>query len=376
VFPTHKRFLDAVRNPPGVAIRVEVWRGGGRVDPFGDDGIPVHGGAVDVDSTKQVRRSLSGVEVDDSDEMWDLLSPVGTELRVFRGFRYLNGETDMVPVGQFVIPNLSESYGGSWVARVGSSPDKMVLVQRARFTLPRLIPAGYLIRQAISDLMEEVLGPVTNLATSYARTTSPMLLERDRGKAVADMCKSIGADAFMSPDGIPMVVDRPQLAETPVWNVNAGDDGILYSASRERSYERTYSGVVAAPAQIDGSTPFTPAVVWDEDPKSPTWRFGPYGEVPYFLTSPFFENYEQAYRAALSLLPQVTAPRAQLTLEAECNPALADGDTISVSLPPRRRGDRTVVERHLVGPFTVPLTVDGTQRIDTVSAVADVEDSE
>jgi hypothetical protein len=366
--------LSAIRNPPAIYTRVEVWRFGIRVDTYGDAGLPIYGGQVDVDPTKQVRRVLTGLKTDATDETWALLSPTGTEIRVFRGFKYLNGEVEAIPVGWFVVPDIEEEYGGDWSGQIGASDDRMSLVQRARFVTPRAIPAQGIISEVAQALLAEVLGEVTNLASSLALVTSPLLFERDRAAAVKTLLDSIGAEAIIAPDGTPIIRDIPTLEEEAVWTVDAGNNGVLYSATRSRSYRRTYSGVVAAGSQIDGSTPFDPVAQWDDDPLSPTYRYGPFGQVPYFFTSPLLATSEQARVAALALLPRVTAARAQMSLSAECNPALADGDTILVRLPKRQRGQQLIVERHMVGPFTVPLTTDGVQTIETASAV--VEDSE
>ncbi|MCW2621942.1 MAG: Peptidase match, partial [Frankiales bacterium] len=276
MYPASALFFQSIRNPPAIATRMEVWRGGVRIDGYGDDGIPIHGGEVDVDPGKQVRRVLSGVEIDSTDEMWDLLAPVGTELRSFRGFRYSNGASELIQTGRFVVPNLSETYGGNWSGQIGSASDRMILVQRARFTRPRAMPVGMRIADAIGMLISEVLGPASVLATSDAVTGPGLIYERDRGKAIAEMAASIGADVYCAPDGTPMVVDTPQLSATSVWTVDAGAEGVLYEAGRLRSYDDVYSGVVATPAQIDGAAPFEPVVVWDEDPASPTYRLGPF----------------------------------------------------------------------------------------------------
>lgn len=370
------RFFEAISNPPAITSRVEVWLGGTRVDDYGDEGLPFYAGQVDVDGGKQIRRTLTGLQTDATPETWDLLSPLGTELRAFRGFRYLNNDTDEVPLGRFVVPNLEETYGDNWDGQIGSAPDRFDLVRKARFTLPRAVPAGVSIVDTIADLISEVLGTVTVTATSTAVTPSPLLFERDRAKAIADMCASIGADVLIGPDGTPFVRDAPQLADDPVWQVTIGDDGTLYRATRQRSYERTYSGVVASAGQIDGALPFTPVTVWDTNPDSPTYHLGPFGEVPYFLTSALLGGTAQASTAAEVRLRDVTAIRNQLTLEAECNPALEDGDTITVTLPARSWGGFPTVERHLVRAFTVPLLPSGVQRIETVSTAPDFEDSE
>src|SRR5439155_18983677 len=114
VQPVSTRFLQAIRNPPAIKIRVEVWRGGARVDNYGDDGLPIYGGAVDVDATKLTRRSLNGVQVDATDANWSLLSPIGTELRPWRGFRFGVGQSELVPLGRFRISDLAETYGDNW----------------------------------------------------------------------------------------------------------------------------------------------------------------------------------------------------------------------------------------------------------------------
>lgn len=364
-----------MRNPHTIYTRVEVWRGGVRVDTYGDDGLPVYGGEVQVDGGRQIRRTLNGVRVDATDDTWDLLSPVGTELRVYRGFRYSNGESEVVPVGRFVLDELAETYGGDWNGTVSAAPDLMVRVQRARFTAPRHFSGPLRIADVLALLMSEVLGPVTNTASSYAQITAGATYERDRAKAVVDLATSIAADAYVTPDGAPMVADVRQIGD-PVWTVDAGTVGVLYTANRQRSTQRTYSAVVAAPGQIDGAPPFPPQVAYDTDPDSPTYYLGPLEVVPYFMTSELFTTPEQAMLAAITRLPHVTAARAQLDLTAECNPALDVGDTILVNLPRRLRGQTAVTERHLVVSLTVPLAPDGIQSITTRSSVADVEDSE
>lgn len=370
------RFLEAVRNPPAIAVRVEVWRSGVRVDTYGDDGIPVYAGTIQVDGTKLTRRTLSGLRVDATDEMWDLLSPPGTRLHCYRGFKYSYGGSELIPVGRFVVDSLSETYGGDWDGTVDTAPDLMALVQRARFPAPRAFPAGSLISNVVSGLLSEVLGEVSMLATSGAALPSWSVYERDRLGAITELLKSIGAQAYIAPDGTPVVVDIPQLVPDPVWDVDTGDVGVLYRASRQRSIERTYSAVSASPAQIDGVAPFGPQVAYDDNPDSPTYYLGPFGLVTYFMSSEFFGSASQALAAAQAMLPLVTATRAEMEIDAECNPALEAWDTIAVHLPRRLRGQSTVTERHLVATCTVPLTPDGTQSLSTRSSVADLPDSE
>lgn len=365
-------FLEAIRNPPAIAVRVEVWRSGVRVDTYGDAGIPVYAGTIQVDGTKLTRRTLSGLRVDATDEMWDLLSPPGTRLHCYRGFKYSYGGSELIPVGRFVIAGVSETYGGDWDGTVDTAPDLMALVADARFVAPRTFIAGTAIRDMIGTLLSEVLGDATVLASSDATLQSTAVYERDRLDAIDKACQSIGAMAYIAPDGSPMVVDIPPLADVAVWDVDAGDTGVLYNAKRSRTTERTYTAVSASPAAIDGAAPFDPQVVYDDNPDSPTYYLGPMGIKPYFMTSELFASEGQALNAASLRLPLVTATRAEIDAEAECNPALEAWDTIAVHLPRRLRGQTAVTERHLVAQCTVPLTPGGVQSISTRSAVADL----
>jgi hypothetical protein len=58
-------------------------------------------------------------------------------------------------------------------------------------------------------------------------------------------------------------------------------------------------------------------------------------------------------------------------VESVVNPALDAGDVIDVLLPPDSPGARRRAERHLIDVVTIPLTVDGVQRIETRSTRPD-----
>jgi hypothetical protein len=376
VYSVTSKFLAAVRRPPAIVTRVEAWRGGVRVDPYADKGLKVYAGQVQVDGTKLTRRTLTGLRIDATDANWNLLSPVGTELRCFRGFRYGPGQSELVPVGRFTVDSLSETYGGGWDGTIDTAPDLMARVQRARFLAPRTFPAGTVIRTMISTLLSEVLGTVTVTATSTATLTSPQVYERDRLDTIDKACQSIGATVYIKPDGTPMLTDIPLLATTPVWTVNANaDDAILYEATRQRSTADVYSAVSATPTQIDGAPPFAPQVAYDTRSTSPTYYLGPFGVVPYFMASGLFATAAQALAAAQARLPLVTAPHAQMDVRAECNPALEAFDTIAVVLPPRMGSLARISERQMLRTFDVPLTPDGMQSMTTMSSATDLEAS-
>ena len=233
--PLGSQFLPAVRNPRAILTRTEVWRGGQRVDTYGDKGIPLYGGEMQCDGTKSTRRTLTGLQVDATDEMWNLLSPVGTRLHAYRGFQYGPGVTELIPLGKFVIASLAEEYGGTWEGQVDTAADLMSLVERQTFTKPRTFPANSRVVDMISTLLSEVLGSVQVTATSTATLPSTTVLEFDRLGEIQNAAQSIGAVVYVDVNGGPVIADAPVLANSAVWDIDVDpDSGILDQASRSR----------------------------------------------------------------------------------------------------------------------------------------------
>ncbi len=358
-------FLAALRNPHSVVVTVEAWRSGSLVA----SDLPVEGGQVTVDSGSRVRRKLD-LTLAPETALWDTLAPVGTELRVRRGIRYPNGETETVPLGVFDVDvqRLGYTPGGRLAL---TAPDRWVRVQRAQFETPTKPTAGTRISAEIARLVTQAVNVTPSNTASSTVNVPAVIWERDRDEAIGQLGKSIGAEAFFNPDGNVVIRDVPTLANPAVWLVDASASGVLLAADRERNRQRTYNVVIVASDRTDGQAPFAPQTVADNDTTSPTYVGGPFGRVPYFFTSPLLTSAAQATAAGTTLLNRVRGLAAQLALESVVNPALDGGDVINVLLPPERADLPRPVERHIIDALTVPLTVDGTQSITTRSTRPD-----
>jgi hypothetical protein len=370
MYPVTATFLQALRSAHTATIQVDAYRGGALISaklPIDSKGAS----NVTVDSGSAVRRVLNLTLVPQPG-LWDLLAPTGTELRPKRGIRYPSGDVEWVPLGRFVVDVQKMGYAPSGSLTL-TAPDRWADVQRAQFEAPFKSLPGATVKSEMARLVTSAIPGLTVLNTATSTSVlRPCVWDRDRGQAVPDMGKAIGAEAFFDNDGALVIRDVPTLgAQTPDWLIDASETGVLLGADRERNRQKTYNVVVVASSATDGAAPFAPVIVADNDPTSPTYVGGPFGRVPYFYTSPLLTSGAQAAVAGQAILERVRGLAAQLTLESIVNPALDGGDVVSVLLPAERRDLSHDVERHILDRLTVPLTIDASQPIDTRSSRPD-----
>jgi hypothetical protein len=320
--------------------------------------------------------------------LWEMLAPIGTELKVWTAIRFPSGKTEAVPQGVFPIDVQRISYGPDGSLSL-TAPDGWVRVQNGRFFTPRQFGGGGDVRALISQLLQEVLpanAPITNVGSNNAPI--PVLSEdKDRAGLIQKLAKAGSLDVYFDREGTPIIRDAPEMSAQTVWDVDAGPKGVMISADRERNRQKTYNIVVVnGTKNDDGTPPFPTQYVWDANPNSPTYAgpgtgagdtpppqtlAGPFGQRPTFYASPLLTSAAQAQKAGLTILQRVTGLAAQLKATAVSNPALDDGDTIRVQLPKEGR-NRRQVELHIIDSLTVPLVPSkNAQSISTRSTRAD-----
>lgn len=353
MYPVSARFLRAIRSGGVADIYCTAWQGTTFLQA-----IPVIGGKVTVDGSKvSVRRTL---DLTTTADMWSVLNDYAIELRVYRGVVYSDGTSERVPLGVFGVDTRKLAYGPSGSLSL-TCADRFATVQRAQFETPETTSGS-----AVSEISRLALGAFSSPPSSTVDATSVVdctdsLFDRDRAKAISDLCKTAACEAYFDVDGDLVVRDLPSLTSSTVWTVNVGEGGVLVAASKERSRLKAYSVIIVTAADVDGFPPFDPVVVEDTDPLSPTYVGGNFGRVPYFYSAPEIADEDQAQSAGEGFLEAQRGRGATLSLEAVVNPALEAGDSIAVTF-----SDGTA-ETHLVDGFTVPLDVNGTQSITTRS---------
>lgn len=396
MYAVSSAYLPAIQNVGDYLIRCDAYRAGALVS--GGRNLIVDGGFVTDDSAPGVRWQLDcelapnpGATVQD---LFDILAPEGTELRVRAVLFYPNRvSTETVPLGVYDITSEAMDYAPGGTLKI-QADDKWSRIQRARFMRPFASTPGITVKAQITAIIRDALGssePVNVTATSTA-TVGALVWERDRDKAIIELAESIGAWVYFDRDGVATIANIPT-AQVPVWTVSAGSDGQMLGATRSRDRSKTYNIVVVNSELIDDSPLFPTQYVWDNDPDSPTYagpgagfgtvddlptpdQAGPFGQVPYFYSSPLLESDAQGIAAGQTILARVKGLNAQLGLTIARNYALDAFDAMTVQLPKVRWDVPRAVEIHTADKIVHPLVPDGTQSIDTRSTRTDSEGSE
>lgn len=362
------RFLTALRSSHTVVARVDAWSDARLV--MRD--VPFSEGSVSVSSGNGVRRKLDLTVPDVG--LWDVLSPLGVELRAFRGIRFPDGSEEMVPLGVFSLDQQTRPIRAGGGIGISSAPDRYAAVQRARFEIPRVSDSGMTNVAQIIRLVTEVVPSTPETAgLTSANPLSETLVglqvwDRDRDKTIEDLATAAGVEVFFGPTGQLTIRDVAVQEASPVWRIHTGRDGVMSSGTATRDRSRVYNVVVVVSTKTDGVPPFQPQIVEDADPVSPTNVNGPYGRAPYFLSTATIGNAADAVRAGRALLAKVRGRFVDVSVEAVVNPALDSGDTVSVTT--EDGGSRL----YLVDSFSVPLGPAGAQSI-TLRSLAAVTDS-
>lgn len=357
------RFLPALTRSHGMTLRAEAWYGDTLVAT-----IPVGDGGITATARNRIRRTLDLTvpEYLYPADPGDALTPFGAELRIWRGIDYGDSREE-IPVFQ---GRVDEGDGrrrfGGQVAISGTDPGSTL--NDARFETPRAAPAGWSITATIRQLILEA-DPGTSVSSTVTvdgRVPAGLSWDRDRGQAVDDLAKAIGADVWAGPDGVWHITPQPTLTDPAVWTLTDGVDGCVVEDSQKVSRAGVYSVIVVIAERADGTTPLR-LVVADTDPTSPTYVGGPFGRVPRFYSSPLLSTTTQMRAAGAALLAKSTGLTRTRAITCVPNPALEVGDRIDISV-----GGET--EQHIVDDFRLPLAADGTMSITTRAAKPDAGD--
>ena len=74
------------------------------------------------------------------------------------------------------------------------------------------------------------------------------------------------------------------VGQGPILTWETGPDGVLINGAYTLSRDEVYNKVTVVAEPADGSTPIS-ATAFDNNPDSPTWLYGPFGEKGRRITS-------------------------------------------------------------------------------------------
>jgi hypothetical protein len=349
-------FLAEIRRSHHVVSWVDV------ISPTGETKrLSATGGSVTEDATAEIRRRCSLSCYDATGDLTpksadDLLTPYGTEVRPYRGVKYADGRTEVMPLGVFRISqvDVDDSVGGSPDIKLEAF-DRSRTVIRDKFIEPYTVAKDTNLITAIKAIIARTFPDAEYDAITTTMTTSaPQVFDANTSpwEAVNTLAKSLGCEVYFDARGRVVIAPPPDIDALPGpdFEFNEGAGCTMTNIKSKFTDEPGFNGIVLVGASLGDDKPPVRAVVWDEEPTSPTYHLGPYGEVPDFVTDENVKTDAEATNAAKSLLQGYLGFSDQVLITCWPNPALTASSIVQVE---RERSGATGL--YSVDQVTTPL---------------------
>lgn len=331
------RFNDAVHNTHQVVIRAELWESGQAaiIDPD----LTVVGGSVTVDRTANYRRTATLQLPDEAGLLSTIgragisgLEPYGNEVAIFRGIEYPDGTQEMLPLGVFCINDTSVAESSSGRSVTLALTDRARLMSESKFVATYSIVQGTSFVTAIKTLVDFVLpygvAVDKDVETSTPTTTGTALLYHesdDPWTVCQSLAAAVGLEVYFGPTG------RLQLRDIPDPTTGSAiasyvDDELSILLGVDRKLTRGPNGILLT-SSAPNVAPIR-SLQYDNNPSSPSYYWGPYGQLTEFYADPLVTSQSQADAAATGRLRKVLGLAESISLSVIPHPAHEAGDIV------------------------------------------------
>lgn len=355
MYDVSARFLETLRRSHDVVSKVEILRDGavqavveGRtvVDAAGHETGAISGR---VDVARQVvrrRGTVTFVDLAESsaltpDDANDLLVPLVSEIRPWRGVRYWDAtaaeradgtDVEYVPLATLVIYQIR----GEWPTLQVSGYDRMWDVVRRRFVGTYPVTAGTLLSDAVTEVIASRM-PAPRLSLSIPTTAdvTPGIVWSeldDPGAKLVEMATAAGQQVYVDVMGTFRMAPEPVAdPDAVVYTFEAGVNGNMARAVREIDAAAAINAVVArgTAADTDSTAGDIVGYAQDDNPESLTY-VGRIGVIPEGYSSPLLGTVAQATQAATTVLQRSLGLADTVSVRGLPNPALTEGDVVRV----------------------------------------------
>lgn len=324
-------------------------------------GLSVTGGSVSADSRRAIMRTAEIEFAPDAlrthSEVYDLLCTPGLELAPQRGFLTPAGDILLAPLGRFIVDEVSLTHADSGTTVTVECSDVSARIQRARWTETFTVEADTALITALTDLISD-RWPGARMAfdagavpeTVSAAAVFDIGEDSDPWNDGVELASALGYTLYADPLGTFRLLRPPDPSTAqPVFAFARGATAIITQETRKAPLETAYNGVIAIGEGSSLACPIR-GEAWDEDPASPTYRLGPFGEHPKFYSSSLLTDSDQAETAAVSQLAKVLGRVEQLSWEQAANAALEPLDAVSIE---QADGTRPI---YVIDQLEVPLS--------------------
>ncbi len=327
--------------------------------------LSVVSGSVTVDVDRAARREAGDLQIVDPTgtltprNIDDLLSPLnGYEIRLSRGIEYANGSTELVPLGVFGYTSVALENGPNGLTvSLGGLIDRSERVRRARYSKRVIVTSGQSVESAVLSLVQAGWPqiPIGNGSLPETGKTMPAVAygvegDGDPWSDALALAEAKGHQLFFDVFGELQM--QPIVTTVPTTGiVNYGSTQLMVtSLSKTWDTADTYNGVIAV-GEGSGLLIIPRAVVWDDDPASPTYYGGPFGQRPRIYSSPLLLTVEDCIDAGRVQLLKSLGLGEALQWSQIVDPSLDVNDAVGII-----DADLGVNAVYLLSRLTIPLS--------------------
>lgn len=350
--PLYRQLL--ARNPAPI-YRVEVWDTDGRIDTYGNDGVPILEGSISATLSSRVTRRLSLtlsklLEPTDNN---GLITSYGNQLVVKAGLSGYGGPDYLWTVFRGRIGDVAVD---SSTVRV-QAEDLAAELANSFFEVPQNSNTNQLLLLQWQDLVREAYpDAVFGTSDDLGHRVPKLTWSDSRASAADSLAQAAGSYWYTLGDGsfvmrrVPWTIEQDSIVD---WET--GPDGVLLDGSYTLSRQNVFNKITVVGETADGTTPVS-ATVFDNDASSPTYLFGNFGIKGKRIQSNATNTPGAAYELALQYLHRSRALTRTWSAEIVADPALELGDCVTIR-------HMNKVDVQVVESFTIPLSGGSTMTV-------------
>jgi hypothetical protein len=316
-------------------------------------------GEVTIDFDDRTRRSLDCEIVDPQSRIYDvmrgLIDPYLSVVRPYRGIKFTDGSTELVPLGVFYPDQVSAGEGSNGAVTWKIRAFDASIRAQDELGQAMAVVGGTLYTSAVKQVIRRVY-PNASFSLGNSRFATPTLVVDEQTIPwtwAQDLGRDYGEDLTVDRDGIFTSAPRIlQTADAPVWTFAEGEGATSWEPERTIDADKPVN--VVEVIGTNSGAPGVYGIAFDNDKSSPTYRYGPNGERKRTFRSEKVITTAQANAAARFLLSKLLGKTDQVTLKAIPHPALDVGDTVAAY----RSRLGLVGDRLLVSHIELPLTAE------------------
>lgn len=324
-------FIAAVQGSHTAVLKAQVVNNGDVLYDF-----TVVDGSASANGGDSIRRECS-IELLDTNgnlmpkEAGDLLMPFGTEVQLKRGVRFTSGVEELIPWGLFRLDSFDATNSEEGLSITIGGYDRAFMAQQLS-SKPVIIQSGMKYEEAIAKMVASRINTADQLLMDTGYKTPTLFLKAgiDVWEEARNAAKSVGCEVYfdvignlvlapMTPDAMSVITYSPAAKN-------------VMGISRAIQADGLPNGIVVIGEHSSLSRPVR-GEAWDLNPKSPTYRFGQYGEVIRTDSSEYVITDGQAKAMAQGTLERELGPYETLNIETVPNPAHDLNDVIYVEWP-------------------------------------------